>query len=614
MSRFYITQIAASGDSAKYSTIDFKDGVNLIVGPSNTGKSYVITCIDFMMAGKEPPFSATDTGYNKVSMTMESDDGHVITMTRKIEEGESGDKASNIVDVYTDIPDVRNGEYKVSDGSYQNLLLRLMGIKEPVKIITTQAPETGNLTFRTMWHLFFIDEEHIFCKGTVFDNPKHSKITASLTALQFLANGDNLERFMPSVSPEELERRATQKVGVINYLNQKIVDLTKKKEELESSLGADTEIDIDRKIEEVVEEIEVIEAEILSANEKSRKLLEQIYAISAKLQEARYLQDRYKELRTQYMADTKRLQFIVDGNIKGSEIKHKVNCPFCGHGMEQDDIDKTDYVESARAELARIRLQLEDLNTTEAETKREIASLEKQLQALNLQNNEITAIINHRLRPKANELKATVVEYKRILNLRQQLKSIAFMSTELGVDAFAKENEEDETAVKFDAKKQFDKDVWKAISDNFGELVKECQYPGQPNSYIAIKTADAVVGGKQKKNQGKGYRAYLNTIMLFNLMKYLEEQGKYALHLLVLDSPILSLKEKKHNIAEKEKATAGMKTALFRHMIQNCGSNQIIIAENELPTDVDYSTVNMLTFSQDDNTGERYGFLHSVRN
>lgn len=95
-----------------------------------------------MMAGKEPPFSTADTGYNKVSMKMESDDGCTIIMTRAIEEGESDDKASNIIEVDADLPDVRSGEYKISDGSYQTLLLKLMGIKEPVKIISTQAPKT----------------------------------------------------------------------------------------------------------------------------------------------------------------------------------------------------------------------------------------------------------------------------------------------------------------------------------------------------------------------------------------------------------------------------------------------------------------------------------------
>ena len=57
-----------------------------------------------------------------------------------------------------------------------------------------------------------------------------------------------------------------------------------------------------------------------------------------------------------------------------------------------------------------------------------------------------------------------------------------------------------------------------------------------------------------------------------------------------------------------------MRTALFQHMINNCGDNQIIIAENELPSEVDYRKVNMLTFTQEENSDGRYGFLKSVRN
>lgn len=77
------------------------------------------------------------------------------------------------------------------------------------------------------------------------------------------------------------------------------------------------------------------------------------------------------------------------------------------------------------------------------------------------------------------------------------------MSNELGVDVFANVQEEDEAVPTFDAKKQFDKDIWKALSDCFGEMVKACQNPDLPYSYISIDTADAVVGGKFKKNQGK---------------------------------------------------------------------------------------------------------------
>lgn len=610
MSRFYITQIAASGPNVEFSAIPLKDGVNFIVGPSNTGKSYVINCINFMLGGKEPPFSKEDTGYDKIHLTLESDNGYWLSAARMIKDGKNGDRGSNIVTVETTIPGIENTDYKISSKEYSDLLLRLMGIEERPSIIATQAAKSENLTFRTMIHFFFLSEDNIFEKETAFDIPKHSKITASLTSLIYLLSGDDLKRYIPEVSAEELERIATQKTGVINYLNRKISALTEQKIKLEEALAGNTDIDIDSKINNIVTQIEIVEKEIVDAVEESRRLLEQVFTINARLQEARYLRNRYKALRTQYVSDIKRLGFIVDGNKKSREIAHKVNCPFCGHHME-DAQNRELYVESAKAELARIKLQLEDLQVTEADANNEIMTLENQLNELNIRNNSITQLINRRLRPQAQELKALVAEYKKILQLRQDLESISYMSTTLSVDVFEKQNEDEETVATFNAKEVFDRDIWRALSDDFNAMVKACAYPGSPDSYLSIDTADAVVGGKHKKNQGKGYRAFLNTIMLFNLMKYLEKNGTYALHLLVLDSPILSLKEKKYGITKNEVATFGMKESLIRYIIENCGENQVIIAENELPEAVDYAKATVITFTQSESEGVRYGFLKS---
>jgi len=145
-------------------------------------------------------------------------------------------------------------------------------------------------------------------------------------------------------------------------------------------------------------------------------------------------------------------------------------------------------------------------------------------------------------------------------------------------------------------------------------MIKDCEYTGKPESCLSIDTIDVVVGGQHKKSQGKGYRAFLNTLMLFNLLKYLEKEGKYSLHLLALDSPILSLKEKKYNITEKDKVTKGMREALIQYIIDNCGANQVIIAENELPENIDYSMAKRIEFSMEDGIGLRYGFMNSVRN
>lgn len=614
MSRFHITKIAASGPDVKYSSVPFEDGVNFIVGPSNTGKSYVIGCIDFMFGGKEVPFSKDDTGYDTVMMDMESDDGYYFSAERKIEEGSSGDKGSNVVHVSTNLPGVHGDEFKINTKEYSDLLMRIIGIEERTKIIATQAPKDEDLTFRTIFHLFFINEENIFKKQTAFDDPSYSKITASLTSLLYLINGDNLERFLPEVSVEELENRATRKAGVISYLNQKIAALSEQKKQLEESMAADEGVDIDARIDEFVSEIEKVEKQIVDALEESRRILAQIYEQSAKLQEARFLGNRYRTLHSQYMSDIKRLNFIVEGDAKGKQIRHKDNCPFCGHEMDDEEEDRTTYVESAKAELARIRLQLGDLEATEIETKQEIKEIEESLKGLNAQNTNITKLLNQELRPHAAELRSAVAEYRRIQQVRQQLQSIAYMSTELGTDVFEKENEEDEKATKFDAKQKFDKNIWRELSDSVNEMIKDCAYTGKPESYLSINTADVVVGGRHKKNQGKGYRAFLNTIMLFNLMKYLENSGKYPSHILILDSPILSLKEKKHKLTAKDITTVGMRESLIQYIMDNCGNNQVIIAENELPDTLNYQHANQIIFTMDEEGDNRYGFLHSVRN
>ena len=614
MRRFYISDIAASGEKVEYSSIPFKDGVNFIVGPSNTGKSHVIGCIDFMFGGKEVPFAKDDTGYDTIHMTLRSTDGYVFNATRCIQSGESGDIGTNTVTVQTNVPGLESGDYTISTKEYSDLLLKLIGINKRTKIIATQDLKTNDLTFRTIFHFFFLDEEHIFEKRTPFDNPGHSKITASLTSLLYLMNGDNLKQLLPTVSPEELEKQAIQKTGVIDYLTKKLESLRKQKEQLEQSIAVDESVDIEEKVESILGQIDDVESQISEATDKSRKLLAEIFKINGKLQEARYLDDRYKDLQSQYKSDIKRLQFIVDGDAKGKDIGHKDTCPFCGHAMEPTDEECVSYIESARAELSRIKLQLEDLNSTRADTAKKIQMMDDRLKVLNAKNKEITGQLNCVLRPHAAELKNAVAEYKRILHMRQELESVSYMSSQLNDDFEQKENEEDEKADKFDAKEVFDRDLWKGLSDSFNQMVKDCAYTGSPDSFISIKTADAVVGGKYKKNQGKGYRAFLNTVMLFNLMKYLETNGKYAAHFLVLDSPILSLKEAKHKIVEKEKITAGMKESLIQYIIDHCGENQVIIAENELPETVDYTNANQITFSMEDGQGMRYGFLKDVRN
>ena len=336
MSRFFIKQISVTGEKVLFSEVSFNDGVNIIYGPSNAGKSYIINCINFMFAG-DPPFTKSSTGYDTVTMTMESDDGYAISMTRKIIDGKNGEVGENSVEVISNYPNVESGPYSISKNEYSDLLLKLMGINEHHKIISTEGFDSQSLGIRTLIHFFFIGEEHIFGKRTVLDSPSYSKINAYLCALNFLLTGDDSMHLMPEETKEERERRITERTGVIAYLNQKIEELSQRKAELEAR-EAVGETDAEGRIEELLSAIEEIENEIGTASSENRELVRERYEISTKIEEALFLKDRYRVLKSQYEADILRLQFICDGERKEDTIDEAVACPFCNHEIEKGTV------------------------------------------------------------------------------------------------------------------------------------------------------------------------------------------------------------------------------------------------------------------------------------
>ncbi|MCD8299653.1 MAG: hypothetical protein LUC41_00515, partial [Clostridiales bacterium] len=444
---------------------------------------------------------------------------------------------------------------------------------------------------------------------TTLDSPAYRKINASLMGLLFLLTGDNYQNIVPDNTKAKVERRNTQKSGVILYLNEKIAKLSEEKRVLEEKIATNHNTDIENKLDETISAIENVENEIASSSAESRSILERVYDMSARLEEARFLNDRYILLQSQYDSDIQRLEFMLDGEKKLSDYEPLTRCPFCDSDIK-NPFAKISYVSAATAEINKIKSQKQDLEDAASDIQNEIKNLEDEINDLNQRNDIIVEQISSQLTPLASNLREQVKSYKEIVEAKRRIYSLEAMTAELNTDAYNAEETEDEKVQHFSAKDFFDKNLWEYISNNFGKAVKACAYPNFTTARMNIKTADAVVNGKPKKSEGKGYRAFLNTLVLFNMMKVLEERAKYSLRMLVLDSPILSLKEK--DMKESEKTTQGMKESLFKYIIKNCGENQMIIVENELPDGVDYSNANLIEFTMDDVIG-RYGFMHTLK-
>ncbi len=81
-------------------------------------------------------------------------------------------------------------------------------------------------------------------------------------------------------------------------------------------------------------------------------------------------------------------------------------------------------------------------------------------------------------------------------------------------------------------------------------------------------------------------------------------------HLLVMDSPILSLKEREEDVGT-EVTSDSMRGGLFKYMIDHEENRQTIILENEIPP-LDYSTARIIHFTRKDGDG-RFGLIEGYR-
>ena len=88
MSRFYIEKLVVSGGGHKPSIIEFGEGLNFVLGPSNTGKSLVMECLDYAFGfkpKKDHPSKIVDNnyGYKNITLYLRTDSGTVV-LERKI--------------------------------------------------------------------------------------------------------------------------------------------------------------------------------------------------------------------------------------------------------------------------------------------------------------------------------------------------------------------------------------------------------------------------------------------------------------------------------------------------------------------------------------------------
>lgn len=591
---FYIEKIIVTGSGKTDSIIELSNGVNIIYGPSNTGKTYIVKCIDYMF-GSERELIDISTGYQYIKIIVRTQCG-TITMSRKIGE--------NKIEVSSNDNNVPSGKYatKASRTNYDKTInsvwLSLIGINDLHLVISNENYKKQILSWRTFSHMFMLTETKIISEYSAILSGRDTSNTAVIASLIFLLSGQD---FAETETKDTKEIKEAKKNAVKAYINKELFRLSERNQELLAQLKENPNIDIAVEIEKIMAEISTNEKRINSSIEENQKILAQLYEKNENLSECNVLLNRYDELTTQYDADLKRLNFIVDGeaNLNTSFSTH---CPFCdGEVVVKKN---QNYIDAAKSDYKKIKLQAKDLESASKELRSEKLSLEQEIGTLMAKKKSIEELIEKELKPQVFNLKEKLSTYKDAIECQKEIDILKKLSEQKTADMIENDTDE-ESELKFKVKEHLDYSFINELSNGIKSFLENCNYDNLLSVIFDKADMDIVINGKKKSSNGKGYNAYFNSVVAIVLSRYMESKAKYSPDFLVLDSPILSLKEK-----ETKKPSETMRNTLFENIVDNQKGIQTIVIENEIP-EINYKDANIIHFTKEKNNG-RYGFLLDV--
>ena len=602
MLNFMIESLRVSGPGKIDGFIKFSDGLNVIQGRSNTGKTWILKCIYYLFSSDTRPYSPL-TGYTDIEGVFQTKRYGRITMTRKLDEEK--------VTVVAESEEVENGEYdtnykRISTRYLNDLWLRIIGLDETIEVPKSARYARERMSWANVANVFYADENEIDkAESIVIKDPRYE--TPLIASLYFLLSGD-YKKGIPEITKPEVA--TAKKKAVIDYIDEQVSSLTQTRVSYIKQLEELAGLDIESEMHALTVHIEEAQQDIKELIEENTAIVRQMAEYQQEDANCRVLLDRYESLISQYKADLQRLDFISKGEQAVTGLPANGICPFCGGQLHPDLYEG--YVEAIDAEIKRIASELAVIVATENSVRDEQESIRQSIDDLQLRR----AAVNKALDDKNREIQSYRYGLQRFKDYTRLQTGINFVNDQLEILGKKKVSElqKQKNPPLYHAKQEFEEVVGTGFNVILNRILKECNYRSVGYASWDFSTFDILMDGVPKsEDQGKGYRSFLNSVVALMLYEYFNTDDVFIKPgFLMIDTPLLGFDE-------NEDAFEGdtIKRGLYQYFIDHQGEGQVIIVDNlnVIPEDIDFQAhgINVVTYHKDEKDGHIYGFLPSWR-
>lgn len=665
MSGFELRSLRVTGPGRADAVMTFEPGLNVVSGPSDTGKSYLVEAIDFMLGGQTPPRQIPESvGYDRAHLIIEARSGGRIELTRALAGGDftmrdlgDGDAAhgggrggdgvqdgddraedhdgDSIEDDDVDGGDggsadeAGEGELDSGDGNaaavtlggrhsatdpdnISTFLLRLVGLDQK-KLRKNVNNEIQNLSFRNLASLLIVDEEAIIKKDSPIVSGDSTQRTAQISLFKLLLTGVD-DSALVAVKKRAIARAEIE--GQLVVIDEMIADYNADLKELTEVSAEELNSQLDRLENSIAASEHAMSSErtAFEAHEQERRdawrIAEQIRARAA---EIAGLKERFALLDLSYASDLQRLESISEAGAFFVSLPQG-RCPLCGapagdhrHEGVPHDADIDDLRAGCDVEIAKIRQLRLELAEAVADLDRERQALGSGARDARLRFDAADALVRETLAPALSAARRQVDE---LYSTRAEVRRAIALFDRIATLMVRGSQAQDAliTAGRIsDVRPGLPAASVQAISVAVEELLDAWHFPHEKPVFFDEAKQDMVLGGRRRGDQGKGLRALTHAAFTIGLQQAISTLGRSPAGFVMLDSPLVTFREADHEDELAQDDKIAVKQAFYADLAKRGDLSQIIVLENEDPDPSLSSGLSVQLFSKR-STG-RYGFF-----
>ena len=325
MSGLLFRYLAFFGPDRPSANLSFAPGLNVICGASETGKSFVVETIEFMLGQKNPVRDIPERdGYDRIRLAIDSTGWPSLTLDRSVEGGNFRAFGELLTDGSSQ-SDPRTLRWQHSAARQDTLsyaLLDRSGLTMKV-LRKNAAGETRSLSFRDMARLCVVTEQEIQRPGSPLLSGQYTTATAEYAAFKLLLTGTDDSSL---VGTREVSGRRDHDTGKIELLDQMIADLHAELDEegVEEELE-DQDARLDESIRAQNQALEAVQEALDAVLERRGVAASELRNRKARIAELDELVVRFGLLHRHYQTDVDRLAAIRES---GSLFVH-LDAPIC---------------------------------------------------------------------------------------------------------------------------------------------------------------------------------------------------------------------------------------------------------------------------------------------